>query len=104
MRIQTVHDERTGSSEAEIAELRNLFPRYRVCSEVFRQDELVDHKKEQTGFRLELLGTHQSGVEHPEPGCTKCQDVFAALHLIADWIVPKEERPSTCHIEPFERG
>ena len=51
------------------------------------------------GFELELHGTHEQSGEHPARNCERCRRVYAALRVIAEWIFPCEERPSTCEIE-----
>jgi hypothetical protein len=90
-------------SDSVESELRQLVQRYRVCWDVLNEYVVrLDHLREQVGFSLELTGTHPEGIEHVEPGCGHCRDVYNGLEQIASWITPKEVRPSFYDIEPFE--
>lgn len=88
--------------ESDSSKLEELVERFRVYWRVWPESVYVDGKERQIGFELDLLGTHEPWVKHPEPGCEHCLRVFAALHEIAEWILPKEERPSTYEIEVFD--
>jgi hypothetical protein len=78
--------------------------RYHVCWEVWPEYLMVGGKERQVGFELELTGTPEAGTDHVGPGCPACRRVYSALHAIADWILPKEERPSRYEIGPYEQG
>lgn len=104
MKDQTVKHDDVQSSEDRFLDLKKMVKRYRVCWEVFPEYVYVDRKRLQTGFRLELIGTHEASAGHPEPGCVKCQDVFGALRVVAGWILPKEERPSMYEIGIFDHS
>ena len=56
-------------------------------------------EKDQVGFEFELHGTHEQRGEHATRDCERCQRVYAALRVIADWILPCDGRCSTCEIE-----
>jgi hypothetical protein len=84
--------------------LREFVERFRVCWEVLPDCYFVNHQKRQIGFVLELLGTHEPGVEHPEPGCQHCHNVRLALELIARWIIPKERRDSDYDIVQYDQS
>src|SRR5215471_17462746 len=84
--------------------LRELVRRFRVCWEVWPEYIFVGREKRQTGFVLELSGTHVPGVEHPTPGCRHCQEVFAALQFIAVHILPREIRDSSYEIGPYDQA
>ena len=88
--------------ETTPAFLREHVGRFRVCWESRPEYLCIRSEKRQIGFVLELAGTHEPGVEHPEPGCEHCQRVFAALREIAEWILPREACPSQYHIGPYE--
>jgi hypothetical protein len=92
-------------SDSIKADLSDLVQRYRVCWDV-RNEYIVglNHLWEQVGFSLELIGTHPAGIEHPEPGCIHCRNIYDALAQIASWITPKEVRPSFYEIEPFDNA
>ena len=84
--------------------LSGLVKRYQVCWEVWPEYLMVAGKEKQVGFELELSGTPEAGTSHLGPGCPACRQVFEALHAIAEWILPKERRPSTYELGPFQQA
>lgn len=84
--------------------LPELIEKFRVCWEVWPEHLYIGGEKRQVGFTLELLGTHQSQSKHSGPGCPICKLIFALLHEIAEWILPKERRPSTYEIGSYEQA
>ncbi len=90
------------SNNAETDTLREFVKQYQVCWEVWPEYLMVGSKERQVGFELELSGTHDSRTGHIAPGCLACQRIYHALHAVADWILPKEERPSMYEIAPYE--
>lgn len=84
--------------------LRELVTRHKVCWNLWPELLMVGGEKRQVGYELELAGTHKPGVTHPEPGCEHCQQVFMALREIAEYILPREERPSMYLIGPFDQA
>lgn len=86
------------------AHLTDLIQRFRVCWEVWPEYAFVHHDRRQVGFTLELSGTHEAGVEHPTPGCSHCQRVYAALYVIAAHILPREIRPSIYDVSSYDHA
>ena len=85
-----------------LEELRMFVQDHRVCWEVL--PEKIPVKEEaplKVGFDLLLYGTHEER-EHPTPGCEKCKQIYQDLRKIANWIIPKEERPSRYEISIYE--
>ncbi len=82
-------------------ELKELVQGFRVCWKAWPELAYVGDEKRQIGHALELAGTHEPSVQHPDPGCEHCRRVFRALQEIAEWILPREERPSEYEIEPY---
>ncbi len=91
------------TTEVTPSVLKELVERFQVCWEVWPEYAMVGHEKRQIGFALDLYGTHEDGAEHTEPGCPECQRVFAALHVLAGWVVPKEIRASYYPLEPYRQ-
>lgn len=58
----------------------------------------------QIGFDLVLNGAHAHDKDRPSPGCEKCQVIFERLREVAEWIVPKVERPSRYDIQIFDHA
>jgi len=92
------------STEQSSSALADFVKRYQVCWEVWPEYLMVAGKERQVGFELELTGTPEPGTEHVGPGCPACRRVYRALHDVADWILPKEERPSMYEIGPYEQA
>ena len=84
--------------------LVDLVKRYRVCWEVWPEYLMAGGKQQQVGFELELSGTHEPGTGHVSPGCPACRQIYRALLVITDWILPKEQRPSRYEIGPYEQA
>jgi hypothetical protein len=84
--------------------LKEFVQRFRICWEALPDCYYVKNEKRQIGFTLELTGTHEAGVDHPQPGCQNCRHVHQALREIADWIIPKEKRDSDYEILPFDQS
>ncbi|MBI5548454.1 MAG: hypothetical protein HY901_31615 [Deltaproteobacteria bacterium] len=88
-------------TQEHVSHLRELALRHGARFEVLPETHVLDHKFVKVGFELQLWGLH----EHPKgvtPGCHECVRVYAALKEIAEWVLPKEERPSRYEIRPFE--
>ena len=83
--------------------LKELVQRFQICWEALPDHYYVKKEKRQIGFTLELTGTHESGVEHPQPGCQHCQHVWQALREIAHWVLPKEIRDSDYEVSVFDQ-
>lgn len=80
---------------AAIARLSAFVREHRVCWEVLPELLPVpDEQPLQIGFNLELYGAHAHGTEPPHPGCEQCRTILGHLREIAEWILPKGERPS----------
>ncbi|MBI4442587.1 MAG: hypothetical protein HY649_04355 [Acidobacteria bacterium] len=92
------------SPEENTRLLADFVELYRVCWEVWPEYIALNGEKRQIGFVLELVGTHEPGVEHPTPGCDHCLRVFGALQAIAEYILPKETRPSRYEIEVYDQA
>ena len=100
------HSTDTASEHAgeALAELKELVQRFRVCWEASPECTYQVGEKRKVGFSLELIGTHEPEVKHPDPGCEHCRRVFSALKRIASWIMPKEERPTVYEIDPYRQA
>lgn len=97
--------------------LKEFLERFHICWEALPDyyyvtvhdplhPEVKQQKKEkrQIGFLLQLSGTHEAGVEHPEPGCEHCRKVWRGLKAIADWVLPKEIRDSAHDVSPYDQS
>jgi hypothetical protein len=84
--------------------LEELVERYQVCWDVYPHEEMANGARVQTGFDVELDGTHRRDVEHPSPGCQHCVEVYDALETIALNIIPQTRRPSRYDLSPFDQS
>lgn len=90
------------STGVSVQPVKDLVKRYRVCWDVWADYVYVKGEKRHTGFILELSGTHEKGVDHYEIGCEHCLHVYRALRTIAEYILPKETRPSRYEVSIFD--
>ncbi len=107
MNMNHEQEKRTSQASSENGapqKLKEFVQRFRICWEALPDHYYVKKEKRQIGFTLELTGTHESGVEHPKPGCPHCQHVWLALWEIANWILPKEIRDSDYDISVYNQG
>ena len=92
-----------GSLTVTIAHLKDFVGQHRVCWEVLPEQFPVEGGRPlQVGFNLMLYGAHAHDTDRPLPGCEQCRLIYMHLREIAEWIVPKVERPSRYEIEIFD--
>ncbi|HWQ70485.1 MAG TPA: hypothetical protein VN494_11155 [Patescibacteria group bacterium] len=105
------NEESAGASTPEtvapetLERLKAVVWEYRVCWEVWPEQLAgVGRGPLQVGFDLVLNGVHGHDKDRPSPGCEKCQVIFGHLREIAEWIMPKFERPSRYDIQIFDHA
>lgn len=86
------------------SELKDLIAKHTVHYEVWPHYEICEDKRVMVGFDLELHGTHGHGTTRMSPGCSLCEETFTDMRRIAEWILPKEKRPSQYEIPPFDQS
>ena len=84
--------------------IEHMVDSYQVCWDVYPHEEMWNGARIQTGFDVELYGTHCRNEQHPTPGCQHCLEVYDALQAIALNILPEERRPSRYELSPFDRS
>lgn len=87
--------------EATAGRLKNLVEKHSVYCEARPEEQLVNGKIVKVGFELQLCGTHEHNETRLTPGCERCIQTFQDLREIAEWVMPREERPSRSEIEPY---
>lgn len=85
-------------------QLEELVVRHQVCWDVFPHEEMWNAERLQTGFDLELYGTHDAHCDRPSPGCADCLRVYDALQAIALSIIPEDRRPSVYELSTFDQS
>jgi hypothetical protein len=96
----------SASEDLETLErLKSLVRKHRVCWEVWPERmALGGATPSQIGFDLVLNGAHTHDTDRPAPGCDKCKLIFEHLREIAEWIVPKVQRPSRYDVQIFDHA
>lgn len=89
--------------------LREIVQQHQVCYEVWPEWSTKDGRKTQIGFELQLCGINNHIVSngdsiHPVPGCPHCFRTYSELRDIAEWVLPREERPSRYEIQAFDHA
>jgi hypothetical protein len=82
--------------------LADLVKRYQVCWEAWPEYSMIGGQERQTGFELELSGTHESATQHMGRGCPACRRIYSALHAVTEWALPRQADPSMYQIGPYE--
>lgn len=114
---ESEHQTQPANATAVPEGLKEFVERFHVCWEALPDyyyvpvkdplhPEIKEPKKEkrQIGFQLQLSGTHEAGVEHPQPGCEHCRKVWRALTAIAEWILPKEIRDTGYDLDSYDQS
>ena len=88
--------------------LLEIVEKHEVCYEVWPERSVAAGRKIQIGFELQLCGTNNhiaaAGGHQPVPGCEYCHSTYEDLRQIAEWILPRDERPSRYKIGVFDRA
>lgn len=91
-----------------IERLREIVDKHQVCYEVWPERSIAKGEKILIGFELQLCGTNShvaaKGEGQPVPGCGYCLGTYEDLKQIAEWILPREKRPSRYEIGGFDRA
>jgi len=85
-------------------ELKSIVEKHTVRYETWPHWEMHDARRVMVGFDLELHGTHDHGHSQLTPGCEICRQTYEDLKKVAEEILPKEERPSSYEVQPFDHG
>ena len=96
------------TNDAPMEQLRAIVRKHQVCYEVWPERSVAAGRKILIGYELQLRGTNShvaaKGEHQPVPGCEYCQSTYEDLRQIAEWILPREERPSRYEIDGFDRS
>jgi len=96
------------ANDAPIERLREIACSHQVCYEVWPERSVAEGRAIRIGFELQLCGanahTSADGPNHPVPGCAHCVSTYGELQQIAEWILPREERPSRYEIQAFDHS
>ncbi len=82
--------------------LADLVKRYHVCWEAWPEYSMIGGQEKQTGFDLELFGTHESPTAHAGRGCPACRQIYIALRAVTEWALHRQAQPSMYHIGPYK--
>ena len=90
-----------------VERLKEIARRHQTCYEVWPEWSTKDGRKIQIGFELQLCGINEhvaQNASHPVPGCPHCFHTYSDLREIAEWVLPREERPSRYDIQGFDHS
>ena len=96
------------NEESLVKHLLEIARRHQVCYEVWPERSVSEGRAIRIGFELQLCGANcqmsdESGA-HDVPGCEHCVSTYDELHQIAEWILPREYRPTRYEISGFDRS
>ncbi|HKZ77499.1 MAG TPA: hypothetical protein VJ124_04185 [Pyrinomonadaceae bacterium] len=95
-------------NDAPIEQLRAIARKHQVCYEVWPERSVAEGRRILIGYELQLCGTNRhvaaKGEHQPVPGCEYCHSTYEDVRQIAEWILPREERPSWYEIGTFDRA
>lgn len=82
--------------------LEELVTKYDIALQVWPIYSLLNGERIESGFELELIGSHSNDFDHLDPRCRECTRVRTALSLIAKHIVQQKllsvHLPYSCDI------
>ena len=97
----------TRVKDAQLEQLRAIARKHQVCYEVWAERSVAEEHKILIGYELRLCGTNSHVAakgKQAVPGCEFCHSTYEDLKEIAEWILPREERPSRYEIGGFDRA
>jgi len=95
------------TNDASVDQLHVIARNHQVCYEFWPERSVAEGHKILIGYELRLCGTNSHVAakgEQPVPGCEFCHSTYEDLREIAEWILPREERPSRYEIGGFDRA
>ena len=95
-------DQPETEDQKKVQALRAIVEQRQICFDSFRERVGLQRAGvASVGYELILSGIHSPGSHPPLPGCDLCKAVYEDLKKIAQWILPKDHRPSFYEIEPY---
>ncbi len=96
------------NEESLVKHLLEIARRHQVCYEVWPEWSVAEGRRIRIGFELQLCGANSHVSEEPDnhsvPGCAHCVSTYNELRQIAEWILPREYRPTRYEISGFNRA
>lgn len=97
------------TNDAPMERLREIARRHQVCCEVWPERSVLEGRRIQIGFELQLCGvnSHAAEVEgssHPVPGCAQCLRTYQDIRQVAEWILPNKTQPTRYEIQAFDHS
>ena len=84
------------SAERLVVALREIVEHFRVEWEMTPHHSTDFTESAETGFVIELKGTHKPGAHHSERTCLHCANLMLGLKIIGDWVLPANGKCSFC--------
>lgn len=71
------------------SQVQSLVTEYGVFWQFWPQFEQINGERRMVGFEVELIGSHESDLNHVDPACPGCRHVRSVLLTIAD-LMPRD--------------
>jgi hypothetical protein len=96
-----MHGDRRGCTvTAGLDGLRTIARKLHAHYDIEPEVVLLGGARRKVGFHVRLWGVHAKGAR-ALPGCSRCRELEQELRRIAEFVVPREERPTRLDFEPF---
>ena len=89
----------TAECESRIVALREIVERFHIQWELTAEVRGDSEDQPESGFTLELKGTHHRACHHSGDPCSHCADLMLALRIIGEWLLPPDGRCAFCEAE-----
>jgi len=89
----------TAECESRIAALREIVERFHIQWELTAEVRGDSDDQQESGFTLELKGTHNPACHHSGDPCSHCASLMPALRIIGEWLLPPDGRCAFCETE-----
>jgi len=85
--------------------LKQIALRHSVCYEVWPEWAVNGGRITRVGFSISLCGVHENGVGNNDvPACVRCWGTYSSLRIVAESILPAEERDCRFEVGVFDRA
>lgn len=89
----------TAECESRIVALREIVERFHIQWELTAEVRGDSEDQPESGFTLELKGTHHRACHHSGDPCSHCANLMLALRIIGEWLLPPDGRCAFCEAE-----
>src|SRR5215510_16456144 len=85
--------------------LREIALRHSVCYEVSPEWSVNGGRAIRGGFSISLCGVHENAIGNTDvPACARCWGTYSSLRMVAESILPAEERDCRFEVGVYDRA